>query len=606
MGESRQDTMRFPSFPHERFWGIFIAGFLLTFIIFLSGVWTVVSSLDVLAPGISIDGIDLGGKKFEQAKAILSEKIQTPPSIPIELTVDDKVFATPSAELGMRYDMDTALAEAVAVGRGQHGFDNVVEVIDTSLVGKKISYVTMFDENAVRRWVNEISEKLDAKGVAPTVELGTTGLPATLVVKPGSLDRSVDRDQLVAEIMSRHTSPIQRIPIPVKDVPPLSEAEQQSVRQRAQMFVGKSLTFSVDDQLYTLNDKKLITFLALPTGYKTDEITKEVDTWKQKVTRDPQEPNIVVDGNKVTAFTPPLYGRTIDVGATTQAVQEHLHNLEGLGALAQTDVTAVGTQENPVDVPITRVEPQKKLSDLNSLGISERIGFAESYFHHSIPGRVHNVALTAKRINLTVIPANSVFSFNAALGEVSQATGFQQAYVIQAGRTVLGDGGGVCQDSTTVFRAALNAGLPITQRRGHSYRVGYYEENSLPGVDATVSAPSVDLKFTNDTPAAILVTTTVDTANYHMIVELWGTSDGRKSEISEQKVWDRVPAKPTVYQEDPSLPVGTTKQVDFSAPGAKASFRYIVTRADQTLIDQTFTTVYQPWAAVYLVGTGGK
>lgn len=605
MSKRRQEMPQFGSFPHQRFWGIFVAGFLLSCIIFLSGVWTVVSSLQIIAPGVEIAGTKVGGKNDKEAKALLEARVGKPPEAQVELSIENKRFATPSADLGMRYDIDGAIAKAMAVGRGERGFDNFVRVVDTTLIGEKIPLSITFDEVPVKGWVASVAAQIDTVGASPSVALKTSGNANTLVVKPGTFGREVDKNALIAAIMTQRSLPLHILGIPAHDTPPLSESEQEIVRRRAEVFIGKILYFAVDDQEYILNDTKMIGFLALPAWYNSEEIGKEVGIWKDRVTRDPQEPNIVVEGTKVVSFTPPLYGRTINAEETVERVKSQMQKFEGLGALTASE-TDEGTEAVPVQVPISRVDPQKKLSELNNLGINERIGFAESYFYHSIPGRVHNVALTANRIHLTVIPPDGVFSFNTALGEVSQATGYKQAYVIQAGRTILGDGGGVCQGSTTVFRTALNAGLPIVSRRGHSYRVSYYEQNAPPGLDATVYSPSVDFKFKNDTPGYILLTTKVDTANYHLIVELWGTSDGRKAELSEYKIWDKVPARATVYQEDPSLPVGTTKQVDWSAPGAKASFRYTVTRGDRTIIDETYKTVYKPWAAVYLVGTAGR
>jgi vancomycin resistance protein YoaR len=77
-----------------------------------------------------------------------------------------------------------------------------------------------------------------------------------------------------------------------------------------------------------------------------------------------------------------------------------------------------------------------------------------------------------------LIPQGAEFSFNDTIGDISAQSGYKPAYVIKAGKTVLGDGGGVCQVSTTFFRAALNTGLPITERHAHAYRVGYYENDS--------------------------------------------------------------------------------------------------------------------------------
>ena len=95
------------------------------------------------------------------------------------------------------------------------------------------------------------------------------------------------------------------------------------------------------------------------------------------------------------------------------------------------------------------------------------------------------------------------FSFNDAVGDISAATGYQSAYIIKDGRTVLGDGGGVCQISTTLFRAVLNSGLKITAREPHSFRVSYYEPPV--GMDATIYDPAPDLKFVNTYNTPILI-----------------------------------------------------------------------------------------------------
>ena len=122
---------------------------------------------------------------------------------------------------------------------------------------------------------------------------------------------------------------------------------------------------------------------------------------------------------------------------------------------------------------------------------------------------------------------------------MSTATGFKQALIIKEGETILDDGGGVCQDSTTLFRAVLDAGLPITMWRNHSFRVGYYEQNSRPGFDATVFSPLPDFRFINDTPNFILIQTKA--ANMKLEYDLYGTSDGREAVISNYAQWDASP-----------------------------------------------------------------
>ena len=249
------------------------------------------------------------------------------------------------------------------------------------------------------------------------------------------------------------------------------------------------------------------------------------------------------------------------------------------------------------------VKPEIKLSDINEYGVEELIAIGKSDFTHSIPQRIHNLTLAASKFNGVLIPKDKGFSFNETVGEISSLTGYQPAYVIKEGKTVLGDGGGVCQVSTTLFRAALNAGLPIIERNAHAYRVGYYENDSQPGFDATIYGPTVDLKIKNDTPGYILIETEVDAENNLLYFKFYGKKDNRRVEISKATVYDFVPALQPKYQDDPTLKKGVTKQIDFPASGAKAFFSYKVFQGDNTTIDTKFYSNFRPWAAVYLVGS---
>ncbi len=250
------------------------------------------------------------------------------------------------------------------------------------------------------------------------------------------------------------------------------------------------------------------------------------------------------------------------------------------------------------------IKPEIKLSEINDYGIEEFIAEGKSDFTHSIPQRVHNLTLAASKFNGVLIPKGKEFSFNEIVGDISSLTGYQPAYIIKEGKTVLGDGGGVCQVSTTLFRAALNAGLPIIERTAHAYRVGYYEQNGVkPGLDATVWSPAVDLQFKNDTGHYILLQTIVNPNIYRLEIDFYGTSDGRKVEMSDPVLTNQSPTPPDKFQDDPTLPKGTVKQVDFAAPGATSTFYRKVTKSGVVILDDTFRSVYRPWQAIFLKGT---
>ena len=323
------------------------------------------------------------------------------------------------------------------------------------------------------------------------------------------------------------------------------------------------------DTSLNLNRQKVEDFLK--------NIAKQID-------RPTQEPHFHFDGKKVTEFQPPQIGRKLNISLSYDKLTKAL--------LTQ--------NQAKVQLPVDEIPPQNKLT--NDLGITELIGQGVSNFAHSIENRIFNVNLGAQKLNGSLVAPGEIFSFNNTIGDITAATGFKQAYVIKSGRTILDDGGGICQVSSTLFRAVLNSGLPVIQRTAHAYRVGYYEQGFPPGLDATTYYPSVDFQFKNDTGRHILIE--AHTVGLTLFVNFYGTSDGRITSLTNPIITSRIPTPPDLRQDDPTLPKGTVKQVDFPAEGATVSFRRTVTRNSEILINnEIFKSNYRPWQAIYLVGT---
>jgi len=328
-------------------------------------------------------------------------------------------------------------------------------------------------------------------------------------------------------------------------------------------------------------------------SWKTGILDGQLSGFSDDIDIDAQDALFTFSNSKVTAFKPSSDGRRVNIDATKNKFKNIL-----------TVIPDIRDRLFRIQLVVDPVKPMRTTDMTNTFGVSEQIGRGYSVFSGSIPGRIHNVALAASRFNGVLIAPNETFSFNKTLGDVSAATGYQSAYIIKEGRTVLGDGGGVCQVSTTLFRAALDAGLPIVERHAHAYRVHYYEDGGYKaGLDATVFDPSADLIIKNNTSAYILVQTKTDTDNLTLEFLLYGKRDGRVSQISNHIVYGISPPPPDVFQDDPTLKVGVVKQVDWAAWGAKASFDYKVTRGAEILENTSFFSNYRPWQAVYLRGT---
>lgn len=348
------------------------------------------------------------------------------------------------------------------------------------------------------------------------------------------------------------------------------------VKQQVELFTG-------------LNSYNLETEVQYNTKPLDDLITVTADSYY----RPPQDARFLFEDGKVTSFSADVAGLAIDTNQFDTDVRQALAEIANEPA----DKTIV-VQSRPV-------EPEITLDQTNDLGIEELIGTGQSDYSGSSADRIYNLKLATSKFNGVIIPPGEEFSFNQTIGDISSATGYRSSYIIKNGKTVLGDGGGVCQVSTTAFRAALETGLPITERHAHAYRVSYYENDAKPGFDATIYTPSVDLRFKNDTPSHILIQTEIDESQNLLTFNFYGKSDGRSVEISDAEVWDEMPPPEARYQDDPNLPTGTVKQIEYAAWGAKSNFSYKVTRDGEVITEDEFYSSFRPWGAVYLVGKDG-
>lgn len=561
--------------------------------------WYLYQHQDHIYPGIHIDQQAVGGLTAAEARQKFAQDSDLP-SFTITLinsTDPEQKLASSSAELGIHKDVDEAVAFAYAYGRTGSTWQRLQAIFHAPTKQPQITTRLRFTDSAVADLAKEFNQLIAIPGKPASLELKRSGVATSLELDPGEpgqvINESLTAAQLASLASTKQDTLLAITPEP--ELPVLTTEEQEQVLARANKFVGKSLTATAEDHSFTLNDQALLAMLGLPSGFQAKATQDSVVLWAEKIDRPAQiaKFNFNDDTLQVTEFQPDKPGLILNQEQTQALLQTALIEIENGN---QSD-------DEPLALPLQTSEATTTLADTNSLGISSRIGWGESWYQHSIPNRIHNVEVTTNRVNNIIIPPNTEFSFNQALGEVSAQTGFRSAYVIRNGRTELGDGGGVCQVSTTLFRALLDAGLPITKRLPHSYRVGYYEQNSEPGFDATVYAGNVDLRFKNDTGQHLLLHFEIDSEDQYLKTELYGTSDGRTTEISKYKKWGATAAPPAEYIPDPTLAPGQTRQIDWAVGGLKTEFTHTVKdKSGQTISEKVYTSNYKPWSAKYLVG----
>ncbi len=231
------------------------------------------------------------------------------------------------------------------------------------------------------------------------------------------------------------------------------------------------------------------------------------------------------------------------------------------------------------------------------------LGTATTAYYGSAAERVNNIARSAAKMNGLLIPPGATFSFNQALGPAGSDDGYVEGYAIVNGQLEKVVGGGICQVSTTMYRAVFYAGLDIVERRPHSYVINFYE--NIDGFDATVFAPYVDFKWRNDTGGPIYMTASTNPKAATVTISLYGFNDGRTTKMIGPVRKSIKKQGAPVWQYDPTLPRGTVKQLVHGRPGMEVEMRRVVTARDGRMLHNDYLpSTYRPWEDFFLYGPG--
>ncbi len=349
--------------------------------------------------------------------------------------------------------------------------------------------------------------------------------------------------------------------------------------QTYMMFHGQELPVPESKKVANFPTKTKYT-LSITRQVLIDFITQNIES---KVNKPKQDVTIREENGKIVFDGTAENGRVVEVNSMIKKMRAAIaRNLTTLDA-------AVLEQPGLV---FKEGLPDLEIKELLSTGLSD--------FGGSPSNRIHNIKTGMKRFNGVVIKKDSDFSFNDQLGEVDGAHGFLPELVIKGPDTIPEFGGGLCQTSTTAFRAALYAGLPILERRNHSYAVSYYVWPLGWGFDATIYIGVVDLKFKNDTPGDILVQTYTD--GTHAYYKFYGIKDNRTIEVGDSVVTGYRSPPPAKMIETSSLPAGVKKVKENAHTGLTAYFTRDVTYESGETVSEKFTSVYQARPTVYMVG----
>jgi len=541
-----------------------------------------------IAEGVQVAGIDVGGMHVGDARSLLERKAASLASRPVVFVAGGQRFAIRPVELGVESDWRAAIDDAQRQGNDGfaplRGFKRLgVDVFgadvtpQTSVLTGALDYELRRIAQAVNRPARNASLALAGRHVV--VAPAQTGL---------ALDSAAAASLVVRELASltRSAVPVQ---LPMRITQPQVHAlSLQHAAQEARVALSAPVRLELGQMRWVLTPAQLAPLLEFPTT-GASRLTiggPAADAWLRGLGRRVQKPardaTFAVEGPKVT-IVPDRPGVRLDaLGAARVVLAAALH------ALPARRVATLPVETAPAKITTAKAR---------GMGI---VGLVSSYTteYGGVPNRIHNVELVAHLVDDKLIAPDEEFSFNKTTGARSAAKGFLVAPVIVNGELTTGLGGGVCQVSTTVFNAAFEAGVKITERVNHALYISHYPQ----GRDATVDYPDVDLRFVNDTGHWLLLRTFVGPSS--LTVSLYGTPTGRKvvSTTAPLVVHGKTPVKKTV---DRSLKPGEEIVDDPGEPAMTTSVtRDVYTAAGKLLYHDVWYSSYR--ASPELVRVGPK
>lgn len=551
-------------------------------------------------PGVRVDPVDLSGMTRSQARSVLTDLFaQTNPWWPI-LSHGEKVWVPAQADLGISIDTEQSLQEAYAIGRAGDPLRALGEQLDAYRYGRSVQPAVRFDRAQARRYLSALAHEVNVPVREATLRVKDFRVEITPSQIGYELDEAATLDLIGARVLNWQGGEVKLVvreiqPV-VADISGLAERVQRILIAPIELAGPPDLpvnhwTLSLDDLAHMLvleqrveSDGHIVGISAL----SEQALWERVEEMAAAIERKPAEGRIDfnVRLGQIIVIEPSQTGYRLDIEKTIDLIRDHSLS-----------------QERKIELPVEKLRPTIDTDNLDQLGIKELVIEATTNFGGSSHARMANIAVAASKFDGILLSPGEIFSFNKYLGDVSAEEGYEEGLIIWGDRTAVGIGGGVCQVSTTAFRAAFWAGLEIIERWAHGYRVSWYEPPA--GMDATVYSPAIDFKFRNDTPHYLLIKSETDLDAATVTFRFYGTNPGRTVEMEGPFEENVVRHGEPVYEEDTTLPAGTVKQVDWAHDGVDVTVKRTVTKAGEVLYQETFFSRYQPWEAVFLVGTGG-
>lgn len=493
---------------------------------------------DRIYPAVVVGDVPVGGLTVEEAEARLIERAAALEQGTIRFTFEGRTWMPTLSELGVAVDLGASLTEARRLGREEDATSRLSSLGKMLNADQVVRLRTSIDTFALDAWYDGIDAQIDRKPANAALVYAK----GSLAIEPAVAGIGVDRDAATRYLV-RALSTLEPLDaaLPTRTLPPaITTAELEPVRLQLAQAVGTPVPVAFEDQRWEISAETLAPFLVVTTGTEAGAPVARVtvdtaglagvlrEAYSPLVYRLPADAELGWD-NGLIVVTPATIGAVLDADAFAAAVAAYL--------------TSGRDGRDAVEIPVVATRPAIDGTNLEAYGIDALLGRGDSNFEGGAWERDENIRVGTRLLNGTLVPPGEDFSFNGAVGAITYEAGFQEAEVIvneQIGRDV---GGGICQVSTTVFRAAILAGMPIAEWYPHSFRLETYERDGwAAGFDASIlqmgpdPAGWADFRFENNTGGWLLVAAEITYPNLY--VSIYGSDDGRSVDIEQWPIGD--------------------------------------------------------------------
>ncbi len=564
-------------------------------------------------PGVFIGGKYVGGETLAEAMSSFNEKAEVVRNNGLNITLVNqgktKNISIPAYQPGLSSDNSF---EYYSLGDWQKKVNDAYQFGRTGQIwqrlGQQMSLVftkrfampATFYEMSVRSFISHELEDFIQKTVPAQFAINKKG---QIYITSEVIGESVDMDAIINSIKSKVFSFDSMADTFTATIdPPLVTEDklQQYLPLAKEISKNTSLFFHYQDHKWKISGTNFATWLTIKDGDQIGVDSEKLKTFLSKtvalvINDPPQNSRFEMQDGVLKEIFKGKSGSVVDIGKTAEKVEQIIPVVQRFYDSAEVN-SDVKTRTFDILIEIIKEEPKITQKTIDQYHIHDLVGVSNTSFKGSHAERITNITIGTSQFNGTIIAPGEEFSAVNAIGYVTEEAGYQKEYVIKDNKSIKELGGGLCQIGTTLFRMALNAGLPITERVAHRYVVSYYG----PGLDATIYGPHPDVRFVNDTGNYLLLQGRVEGTN--LILELYGQKDGRQVLISEPVITNRIPAPPTQYIQTPDLAPGEESCSETPRAGMTTDVAYQVAYPSGEVNKQNFHSVYEPWHKICLVG----